>query len=180
MRGVVGLAPVTNVGVAYKYGDPGPVDRGFYMLALGGLKTKHPELRYEDFLGPQALAMLPRTQQECSTEIWKQFSANLGGKLPDYNFTPQSPDAALKIQDWLDQENRPSAKSPAPMLLAMGSSDPSIRINVTEQAIQNAKAFGTEAEFALYPGKDHYGILAPGVAGGAADDVIRWLNEHVS
>ncbi|ODU06088.1 MAG: hypothetical protein ABS81_05595 [Pseudonocardia sp. SCN 72-86] len=179
-RGVVGLAPVTDVGAAYKYGDPGPVDRGFYMLALAGLQTKHPDLRYADFLGPQALAMLPATQQECTSEIWTQFSANMGDELPDYNFTPQSPDAALKIQDWLDEESRPSAKSPAPMLLVMGSSDPSIRINVTKQAVQNAKTYGTDAAFTLYPGKDHYGVLAPRVDGGAADDVVDWLNAHVN
>lgn len=47
-RGTVGLAPVTNVGAAYLYGSPGPVDRGFYFLALQGLKTQHPELRIED------------------------------------------------------------------------------------------------------------------------------------
>lgn len=30
---------MTNVGQAYSYGSPGPVDRGFYVLALQGLKT---------------------------------------------------------------------------------------------------------------------------------------------
>jgi len=46
----VGLAPVTNVGAAYYYASPGPVDRGFYLLPLQGLKTQHRELRYEDYL----------------------------------------------------------------------------------------------------------------------------------
>jgi pimeloyl-ACP methyl ester carboxylesterase len=179
-RGTVGLAPVTNVGQAYNYGSPGPVDRGFYLLALQGLKTQLPELRYEDYLGSQALALLPETQKACTFKIWQDFSANLGNKLNDYQFTPQTAEAALALQTLLDAQSVPRGITPDPMFLIQGDHDPSIKVAVTTQAVSNARAAGTQAEFRLYPGKDHYSVLAPGSAGGAATDVIKWLDSHKS
>ncbi|MDR7052939.1 pimeloyl-ACP methyl ester carboxylesterase [Pseudomonas koreensis] len=177
-RGTVGLAPVTNVGAAYYYGSPGPVDRGFYLLALQGLKTQHPELKYEDYLGSQALKLLPETQKECTFKIWQDFSANLGDKLNDYQFTPQSPEAALALQPLLDAQSVPRGPTPGPMLLLQGDHDPSIKTAVTNQAVRNARAWGTQAEFRLYPGKDHYSVLGPASVGGSSTDVIKWLNSH--
>ncbi|MZD07679.1 alpha/beta fold hydrolase [Streptomyces sp. SID5785] len=175
VRGTVGLAPVTNVGVAYSYGTPGPVDRGFYLLALHGLKSEHPELRYDQFLGSQALAMMPQVEKDCTTKIWEDFSKNLGDQLNDYQFAPQDPGAALKMQTWLDEQSVPRRKTSKPMLLLQGDQDPSIRISVTKQAARNA---GAPAEFRLYPGKDHYSVLTPRSEGGAATDVVDWLHRH--
>ncbi|MGY2402201.1 alpha/beta hydrolase family protein [Pseudomonas sp. SDO5271_S396] len=177
-RGTIGIAPVTNVGQAYNYGSPGPVDRGFYLLALQGLKTQHPNLRYEDYLGSQALAMLPTAQNECTLKIWQSFSANLKSTLNDYQFTPQSPEAALALQPLLDAQSVPRGRTPGPMLLLQGDHDPSIKVAVTRQAVRNAKAAGTEAEFRVYPDQDHYSVLAPGANGGSASDVIKWLDSH--
>jgi len=177
-RGTIGIAPVTNVGQAYSYGSPGPVDRGFYLLALHGLKTVHPDLQFERYLGSQVLEMLPKASQECTGEIWTDFSANLGDKLHDYQFTPQDPAAALQLQGWLDEQSVPRGKAPAPMLLLQGDQDPSIKAAVTQQAAKNARAAGTVADFSLYPGEDHYSVLAPRADGGATDDVIEWLNAH--
>lgn len=178
-RGTVGLAPVTNVAAAYMWGNPGPVDRGFYLLALDGLKTVHPELQFDQLLGKQALAMLPRVAQECTTDIWNDFSRNFGNALNDWQFVPQNASAALKLQDWLDEQSVPRGRTPGPMLLLQGTADPSIKKAVTYQAVRNARAAGTPAEFKLYPGKDHYGVLAPRSQGGAADDVIAWLGSHL-
>ncbi|TCK19763.1 pimeloyl-ACP methyl ester carboxylesterase [Ancylobacter aquaticus] len=177
-RGTVGLAPVTNVGAAYSYGSPGPVDRGFYLLALQGLKTQDPSLRYDDYLGSEALQMLPATANDCTMKIWEDFSANLGAKMPDFQFTPQSPAAALKLQKLLDAQSVPRGLTPAPMLLLQGDQDPSIKIAVTQQAVQNARFAGTTAQFRVYPGKDHYSVLATGAEGGAATDVVKWLNRQ--
>ncbi|MGP4017533.1 alpha/beta hydrolase family protein [Saccharopolyspora sp. 5N708] len=178
-RGTVGLAPVTNVGQAYGYGYPANTDRGFYLLALYGLKTVHPELRFDQYLGSQALDLLPKVTQECTAEIWTDFSANFGDKLNDWQFAPQDAVAALKIQDWLDRESVPRGKTPGGMLLLQGTEDPSIKKAVTYQAVRNARAAGTSADFRLYPGKDHYSVLTPRSEGGAGDDVIDWLNKHV-
>ncbi|MDR5823622.1 alpha/beta fold hydrolase [Caballeronia sp. LZ043] len=175
-RGTVGLAPVTNVGQAYYYGSPGPVDRGFYLLALQGIATIHPELKYADYLGKQALAMFDETRNECTFKIWESFSANLGSKLNDYQFTPQSPEAALALQHWLDEQSVPRGRTPGPMLLLQGDKDPSIKMAVTLQAVRNARAAGTPAEFRLYPGKDHYSVLDGAGKGGAATDVVKWLD----
>jgi len=177
-RGTVGLAPVTNVGQAYGYGSPSIVDRGFYLLALHGLKTVHPELQFDQYLGKQALSMLPKADEECTDQIWNDFNKDLGTKLNDYQFDPQNSAAALRLQGWLDEQSVPKGRSPGPMLLVQGSDDPSIKKFVTQQAVRNARAAGTVADFKLYPGQDHYSVLAPRSAGGAADDVIEWLDRH--
>lgn len=177
-RGTIGVAPVTNVGQAYYYGSPGPVDRGFYLLALQGLKTQNPDLRYEDYLGPQALGMLPIAEKECTLKIWEIFSANLGNKIGDFQFTPQTAEAALKLQPLLDAQSVPRGRIPGPMLLLQGDHDPSIKVAVTRQAVKNARSAGTQAEFRLYPGQDHYSVLGSREKGGAAADVVRWLNVH--
>lgn len=179
-RGTVGLAPVTNIGAAYSYGSPGPVDRGFYLLALQGLKTQDASLRYEDYLGSTALRMLPNTAKDCTLKIWADFSANLGAKMTDFQFTPQSPEAALRLQQLLDAQSVPRGRTPGPMLLVQGDRDPSIKIAITQQAVRNARAAGTTAEFRVYPGKDHYSVLAGSGDGGAATDVVRWLDSHKS
>ena len=177
-RGTIGLAPVTNVGQAYSYGSPGPVDRGFYLLALHGLRTEHPDLRFDQYLGKQALDLLPRVSQVCTDQIWEQFSADLGTELSDYQFTPQNSVAALQVQGWLDEQSVPRGRTPGPMLLLQGDADPSIKKAVTQQAVRNARGSGTAAEFRLYPGADHYTVLGPRSDGGAADDVVEWLDRH--
>lgn len=177
-RGTVGLAPVTDVGQAYAYGSPGPVDRGFYLLALHGLQTVHPDLQFDQFLGEQALDLLPEVSQMCTDQIWAEFSADLGTELNDYQFTPQDTPAALRLQGWLDEQSVPRGRTPGPMLLLQGSADPSIKKAVTKQAVRNARAAGTVAEFKLYPGADHYSVLAPRTEGGAADDVVGWLDRR--
>lgn len=179
-RGTVGMAPVTDVGQAYNYGSPGPVDRGFYLLALQGLKTLHPGLRYDDYLGDQAMRMLPVAEKECTAKIWEYFSTDLGDKLNDFQFTPQTPQAALKLQPLLDAQSVPRGKTPGPMLLLQGDQDPSIKIAVTKQAARDARAAGTAVKLRVYPGKDHYSVLTPHDEGGAATDVINWLNSHKS
>lgn len=177
-RGTVGLAPVTDVGQAYAYGSPGPVDRGFYLLALHGLQTVHPDLQFDQFLGEQALDLLPKVSQMCTDQIWAEFSADLGTELNDYQFTPQDTPAALRLQGWLDEQSVPRGRTPGPMLLLQGSADPSIKKAVTKQAVRNARGAGTVAEFKLYPGADHYSVLAPRTEGGAADDVVGWLDRR--
>lgn len=177
-RGTIGLAPVTDVGQAYNYGSPGPVDRGFYLLALQGLKTQNADLKFEDYLGPQALEMLPATGRDCTLKIWADFSGNLGDKFGDFQFAPQSPEAALKLQPLLDAQTVPRGRTPGPMLLVVGDKDPSIKPAVTKQAVRNARAAGTTAEFKLYPGADHYSVLAASSAGGSSDDVVQWLDKH--
>jgi len=177
-RGTIGLAPVTNVGQAYSYGSPGPVDRGFYLLALHGLRTEHPDLRFDQYLGKQALDLLPRVSQVCTDQIWEEFSADLGTELSDYQFTPQNSVAALQVQGWLDEQSVPRGRTPGPMLLLQGDADPSIKKAVTQQAVRNARGSGTAAEFRLYPGADHYTVLGPRGDGGAADDVVEWLDRH--
>lgn len=177
-RGTIGLAPVTNVGQAYSYGSPGPVDRGFYLLALHGLRTEHPDLRFDQYLGKQALDLLPRVSQVCTDQIWEEFSADLGTELNDYQFTPQNSAAALQVQGWLDEQSVPRGRTPGPMLLLQGDADPSIKKAVTQQAVRNARGSGTAAEFRLYPGADHYTVLGPRSDGGAADDVVEWLDRH--
>lgn len=154
------------------------MDRGFYLLALHGLKSEHPELRYNQFLGSQALAMMPQVEKDCTTKIWEDFSKDLGDKLNDYQFAPQDSGAALKMQTWLDDQSVPRKKASKPMLLLQGDHDPSIRISVTKQAARNAGEGGAPAEFRLYPGKDHYSVLTPRSEGGAATDVVNWLHSH--
>jgi hypothetical protein len=58
--------------------------------------------------------------------------------------------------------------------------DTSIKVPVTEQAVSNARADGTPAEFRVHPGKDHYTVLTPRSQGGAATDVVAWLNGHLT
>jgi pimeloyl-ACP methyl ester carboxylesterase len=178
--GTVGIAPVTDVGQAYNYGSPGPVDRGFYLLALRGLKTQHTNLKFEDYLGDQALQMFPTTAQDCTLKIWADFAVNLGDRINDYQFTPQTPQAALALQPLLDAQSVPRTHTAGPMLLLVGDTDPSIKPEVTKQAVRNAVAAGTKAEFKLYPEADHYSVLGTSSRGGSATDVIEWLNQNVT
>jgi hypothetical protein len=49
----------------------------------------------------------------------------------------------------------------------------------TKQAVLNAHAAATRADFRVYPGQDHYSVPAPGGHGGAATDIIGWFNSHM-
>lgn len=116
-RGSVGIAPVTDVGAMYGYGSPGPNERVFYLLVLAGLQTLHPELRVADYLGAQARQLMPKIYQECIPTLWPFFGQNFGDRLTDYQFTPQSPDAGLRLQPWLDAQSVPSRHATGPLLL---------------------------------------------------------------
>jgi hypothetical protein len=49
---------------------------------------------------------------------------------------------------------------------------------VAQRAVRNARDAGTDAEFQIYPGQDHYSMLAPESDGGGVTDIIRWLDIH--
>lgn len=173
-RGSVGIAPVTDVGAMYNYGSPGPNERGFYLLVLTGLQSLHPDLRLADYLGAQAQQMVPKIHQECMATMLPFFSQNFGDRLTDYQFTPQSPDAFQRPQPWLDAQSMPSRRAAGPLLLLQGDRDEFMKAHLTRQAVRNARAFGTSAEFRLYQGSDHISVLFD-----AGPDVLRWMSTHL-
>ncbi len=173
-RGSVGIAPVTDVGAMYNYGSPGPQERGFYLLALTGLQSLHPDLRLADYLGAQARQMVPKIHQECMATLLPFFSQNFGDRLTDYQFTPQSPEALLRLQPWLDAQSRPSRHATGPLLLLQGDRDMFMKAHMTHQAVRNARTFGTPAEFRLSRGSDHITVLFD-----AAPEILQWMTTHL-
>ena len=175
-QGTVGFAAPINLAKSVDqrlqniHGDYG--SQALYLLILAGLKSQHDELKYADYLGPEAIHQLDLVETACLLDIVLSF-AELD--LPASEFQPASDRARRKLHAWLEREGAPGERSEGPLMLLVGENDEIVGPAEARATVDAACSFGTPTSMELFAGINHDGIL--GVGGPSA---IAWFNDRLA
>lgn len=171
-RGAVAYAPAPNmsnfIDAITESGQP--VDQEFYEMMLIGLKTQHPQLRFDDYLGPDARALLPDSRKLCFDDLTARFAA---AKLPASQFAVTGRVAYDRLQRWFGENEIGHVRAAGPLFVAQGTADPIVPPEQTAAEVVGAEQHGSTVDFHRYADADHGGVL-----NAASADVLAWLAAH--
>jgi hypothetical protein len=146
--------------------------QSLYLLIHAGLKTRHPELRYRDYLGPQAAETVSLVETTCLPGIYAEFAAR---DLPHREFQPVDAKALRRLQDWLALEGIPGRRAVAPLRVLAGDRDEVVGPVEASRAVAEMCALGSNASIGLYRHVDHEGVVPAGTA-----EAVEWLKARTA
>ncbi|TCP54268.1 secretory lipase [Tamaricihabitans halophyticus] len=171
LRGTVGYAPAPNANVANELSPVlDPVSQAFYTMMLVGLKTQYPQLRYADYLGPQARKLLPAAHSLCFDELAERFTL---AEIPPEEFETRDVAADQRLREWFAANEIGHKRAEGPLLVLQGDADPVVLPEFTESFVADSRAHGSDLRYQVYPGADHGEVLDA-----AASDALAWLAQR--
>lgn len=169
--GAVGFAPAPNwTDSVDQLGELVPVEQAFYAMTLVGLHAEFPRLRYADYLGPAARALLPDVESLCVNDLIVRFEQ---AALPGTEFVPRNAAATKRLRGWFADTGIGSRPAAGPLLVAQGDADQIVPRELTDAFVAQATAHGSVVRYEVYPGADHDGVLSA-----SRRDVLAWLAEN--
>jgi pimeloyl-ACP methyl ester carboxylesterase len=169
LLGTVSLAPATELTRTY-----GPVDevvaRIVGVMMLYGASSEHPEIRFEDYAGPELLAAKDVFEEGCVDDIATTLAPIPGDRF--YAHDPLETEPAKSLL----QENQPGlVASDAPLFLAQGTTDLRVAEQRTRDFFTRVCELGQVTELLIVPGADH-GSIIPAAAPAAAE----WMQARLA
>jgi pimeloyl-ACP methyl ester carboxylesterase len=169
--GAVVYAPAPNMAAELdQLAEFVPIEQAFYTMMLVGQHTQHPELRYADYLGPRARALLPAARTLCFDDLAARFEQ---AQLPGEEFVPRDDGALERLRGWFTAAAIGQRATDGPVLIAQGDSDQIVPRDLTDELVAASRGHGSHLDYRVYPGADHGGVLDA-----AAPDTVRWLTDH--
>jgi hypothetical protein len=169
LLGTVSLAPATELTRTYGPADE-VVSRIVGVMMLYGASSEHPEVAFEDYAGPELLAVEDVFTDGCLDDI---ISATAG--IPGDTFYANDPLETEPAKSLL-QRNQPGLEaSDAPLFLAQGTEDERVAVERTQDFFERVCALGQITELVVIEGEDH-GSIVPAAAPAAA----RWMADRLA
>lgn len=165
LRGVVGIAPASNVDLIAPY-IPGTPGQGYLVMALYGLNAVDSTVNPNSLLAPEAKAKTSVLQTGCLYEILNAYAPLtaeqllVGGALP--------PAVIAKLA----QHDNPAQTAPsAPILLVHGTLDEAVPYDITAGPLMEQLAtYRQPVELMTVDGANHDGAVFETV-----EEVAAWI-----
>ncbi|MDT0203177.1 alpha/beta fold hydrolase [Nocardioides sp. AE5] len=171
LRGTISFAPAPDASpIAGEVHTLDPFVRGLYVMMLLGLKTQNPRLDLQDYLGPDAMNLLPVARTECYEEVVGAYY-----ELPAEEFEVSDPVAVDRLRTLLSDNAVPRAGSDAPLLILQGEEDWINPPLGAEWIAEKACSLDWEQKLTLYPDTGHLDITDV-----AMPDAIDWLDARLA
>ena len=142
--------------------------KGLVLIGASGMRVSHPEIDLGASLTPNALADLDRVDVECVDDTVGRYS----DVDPDDVFVAL-PSTVADIDAVLTANSPSAAPLVAPLMLAQGSDDLPVQVELTGMLLSQYCALGGEITSRVYAGADHQGVLDA-----AADDVLQYITDR--
>ena len=142
--------------------------KGLVLIGASGMRASHPEIDLAASLTPNALADLDRVDVECVDDTVGRYS----DVDPDDVFIAL-PSTVDDIDAVLIANSPSAAPLAAPLMLAQGSDDLPVQVELTGMLLSQYCALGGEITSRVYAGADHQGVLDAG-----ADDVLQYITDR--
>jgi alpha-beta hydrolase superfamily lysophospholipase len=169
LLGTVALAPATELTKTY-----GPVDevvtRIVGVMMLYGASSEHPEIRFEDYAGPELLAAKSVFESGCLDDI---ISAVAG--IPADSFYAHDPRTTEPAKSMLALNQPGLVTSTAPLFLAQGTADQRVDVRRTKDFFARVCKLGQVTQLDIVDGEDHDGIV-----GAAAPAAAAWMRDRLA
>jgi hypothetical protein len=169
LLGTVSLAPATELTKTY-----GPLDevvtRIVGVMMLYGATSEHPEIRFDDYAGPDLLAVEDVFTEGCLGDI---INATAG--IPGDTFYAHDPLKTEPAKSLLELNEPGLVATESPLFLAQGTEDLRVNVQRTEDFFERVCKLGQVTELLIVEGQDHDGIV-----GAAAPAAAAWMNDRLA
>lgn len=152
------IAPAVRIRDLTLNSMKGPENAGYVIATLPGIKAAYPDLRYADFLNPNAMEMLPVLAEGCF-DMWEAAQP-----LRDY----YKAEAMAPGAPWSNAMAAADAFTPAgtmPVTIYQGAEDITTPVELTARERSAMCKAGSAVEYNEFPGLDHEGVVAKGAEG---------------
>ncbi|NYI99637.1 pimeloyl-ACP methyl ester carboxylesterase [Nocardioides thalensis] len=170
--GAAAFAPAPNM---TRYVDaiasPHPLEQQFYTMMLVGIWTQHPELRWADYLGPRARALLPEVLDLCFDDLTQVF---VQAALPASEFEPVDQAAVDRLRAWFRESEVGHRSADGPLLVMQGTADHVVPVGDTQEMVEMSRSNGSTVDLRVYDGATHGSVLDLGAA-----DLLAWLDAQL-
>jgi Secretory lipase len=168
VRGVVALAPGSELARAALLLSNDPTAVGFAVAIGAGLEAAYPEARLEDILTPTARRSIDVVDERCIERVLDAFALPAGEVLRlDRILAPPWPRL-------LDENTPGREESGAPVFVGQGTADALVVPELTDLLVERLCRTGDTVTYRRYAGVSHAGI-----ADAAADDVHAWVRDRL-
>jgi hypothetical protein len=170
LLGTVSLAPATELTKTY-----GPLDevvaRVVGVMSLYGASSEHPDVRFEDYAGPELLAKAKVFETGCLDEIISTIAG-----LPAETFYAHDPLTTEPAKSLLTKYNQPGlVASDAPLFLAQGTMDERVHVDRTRDFFARVCKLHQVTELLIVEGANHGAIV-----GAAAQPAAEWMADRLA
>jgi len=168
MLGTVAGAPPTQFALIYSFLETSPY-RFYLFMATVGYHTAYGNaaVPLSQILTATGIKMIPRLEGGCFTYLEKTLDKYTYSQLFRENPTQLASFAPILT------ENDPadfSSVPPVPLLIIQGGADEQIPVVTTQILYTHLCGLGADVERWIYPGLDHYGVIAV-----STQDMISWI-----
>jgi len=154
--GVAAMAPAANLPALVDLASTSAVASILGGFLLTGFAATYPDVRFDDYVRPQARIVVHAMAQRCFTDPSTLVSVltAVAADQPVWSRDPSSGPLAERVA-----ENVPTLPIAAPVLLAQGLADPLITPASQEEYVAARCAAGQAVDYRTYPGLDHMGLV---------------------
>jgi len=154
--GVAAMAPAANLPALMGLASTNAFASILGGFLLTGFAATYPEVRFDDYVRPQARIVVEAMAGRCFTDPSTLVSvlAAVAADQPVWSRDPSTGPLAERIA-----ENVPTLPIAAPVLLAQGLADPLITPASQDQYVAQRCEAGQHIDYRRYPGLDHMGLV---------------------
>lgn len=146
------IAPAVRIKDLTERSMQQPELAGYVISTLPGIKAAYPDLKYRDFLSPEAMEHLPDLSFGC-WDVWET-----GSTIED----AYTPTALQDGTDWADAMGEIDDFTPAgsvPFAIYQGSADNTTPVSLTKREFENLCEAGSPVEYHEFEGLDHSPVV---------------------
>jgi alpha-beta hydrolase superfamily lysophospholipase len=143
---------------------------GLMVMIVRAWSTAYPDLDPGSVLTPMAIQSMGILEQDCVGAV---LLAYILYPAPDYikpNATTTPP-----LPELIDENTPGGARTPVPILVFQGESDPLIRPQFTQAFVRRLCSAGDTVSLNMYPGKGHLSVIAPSMP-----DTLAWMADRLA
>jgi len=171
MLGAVAGAPPTQFASIYTFLETSPYRFYLYMATVGyHAAYGSTAVPLDQILTPKGISLIPTLQQGCFTYLKKTLDKYSYAQLIKENPTTLASFAPILAAN--DPGNLTSVPS-VPLLIIQGGADEQIPVVTTQILYTHLCSLGGDVERWIYPGLDHYGVIAL-----STNDMVAWIAQR--
>ena len=144
-------------------------NHGYAAFLAYGIRATYPDFRYEDFLTPEALALMPVVNEGAWYTTLATFAQRIPvGKLLRPNWRENAHFQRLRRLSAVGEHH-----AYQPVLLIQGLADSTVTTTATDALYTRMRQQRTAVEYMKYPGLDHDPVVY-----GSFRDQLRWVQRR--
>jgi uncharacterized membrane protein HdeD (DUF308 family) len=171
--GVAALSPATVLPTLFDHVKDEPVGKLMGSYVLSAYSETYPDVEIGDYVRAEARVLFDETAEKCLSGPEALVAVGEAVATPPY-FSQSPADGPLGARL---EENVPTGRIDAPLLIGQGLTDVLVLPSVQKQFVAERCADGQALEYRTYKGFDHVGVVLD-PASPLPDDLVTWTQDR--